>query len=108
LSDEQLSVLHGFVRSHAFAKAFDLLRDAVRSGTAFTKDDILEAQKAFETLERNAKAGERDGAVQARAKADWDVLVEKWAGIIESRISPETRSGLEQSVEDLRDESAPI
>jgi hypothetical protein len=108
LSDEQLSVMHGFVRSPAFAKAFDLLREAVRTGTAFTKDEILEAQKAFETLERNAKTAEHDGAAQAKAKADWDALFEKWAGIIGKRISPETRSGLEQSIADLRDESPPI
>src|SRR5262249_228295 len=61
LSDEQLAAFHGFVRSQAFTKACDLLRDAVHSGTAFTKDDILEAQKAFDTLEKNAKLRERDG-----------------------------------------------
>jgi hypothetical protein len=108
LSDDQLAVMHGFVRSPAFAKAFDLLRDAVHSGTAFTKDDILEAQKAFETLEKNAKLRESEGAGQERAKAEWDALFEKWTGILENRISPETRSGLERSIEDLQDESAPI
>jgi hypothetical protein len=108
LSEEQLAAIHGFVRSPAFAKAFDLLRDAVHSGTAFTKDDILEAQKAFETLERNAKARERDEGSHDKAKAEWDALLDKWAGIIESRISPETRSGLERSLKDLQDESAPI
>jgi hypothetical protein len=108
LDDEQLAAMHGFVRSPAFAKAFDLLRDAVHSGTAFTKEDILEAQKAFENLEKKAKAREGDGAVQDKAKAKWDVLFEKWTGIIENRISPETRSGLERSIEDLQDESSPI
>jgi hypothetical protein len=108
LSDEQLAAMHGFVRSPAFAKAFDLLRDAVRSSTAFTKEDILEAQKAFENLERNAKSREGDGAGQDKAKAEWDALFEKWTRVIENRISPETRSGLERSIEDLQDESSPI
>jgi hypothetical protein len=108
LSDEQLAAMHGFVRSPAFAKGFNLLRDAVHAGTAFTKSDILEAQKAFETLEKNAKLREGDDAGQEKAKAQWDALLDKWTGIIESRISPETRSGLERSIEDLQDESAPI
>jgi hypothetical protein len=109
LSDEQLAAMHGFVRSPAFAKAFDLLRDAVRAGTAFTKEDILEAQKAFEKLEKNAKLREKkDDEPDERAKAEWDAMIEKWADIIGNRISPETRSGLERSIEDLKDESSPI
>jgi hypothetical protein len=109
LSDGQLAAMHGFVRSPAFAKAFDLLRDAVRAGTAFTKEDILEAQKAFEKLEKNAKAREKkDDEPDERGKAEMDALIQKWTGIIQSRISPETRSGLERSIEDLQDESAPI
>ncbi len=108
LSDEQLAVLHGFVRSPAFARLFDLVRTAVKSGTAFTKEDILEAQKSFEDLEKKAKLRERSTADQDKAKAEWDALAEKWTGILKNRISPETRSGLEQSLEDLKNEGAPI
>jgi hypothetical protein len=108
LSEDQLVAMHGFVRTPAFAKAFDLLRDAVHSGTAFTKEDVLETQKAFENLERNAKAREGDAAAQDKAKAEWDALFEKWRDILENRISPETRSGLERAVEDFQDESSPI
>ncbi len=108
LTDEELATLQGFVRSAAFVKAFDLVRDAVKSGTALTKDDVLEAQKAFETLEKNAKAEERSSAEQERAKANWDALADKWAHILENRISPETRSGLERSFQDLQAERAPI
>jgi hypothetical protein len=106
LNDEQLATMHAFVRSPAFAKAFDLLREAVRSSTAFTKEDVLEAQKAFETLQRNAKAREADA--EGKAKAAWAELIVKWTGIIESRISPETRAGLQRGLEDIRDEGAPI
>jgi len=108
LSDEQLDVLHGFVRSPAFAKLFDLLRNAVKSGTAFTKDDILEAQKSFEELERQAKLHERSQAEQDKSKAEWDALVEKWTEVLKNRISPDTRSGLERSLEELQNEGSPI
>jgi hypothetical protein len=106
LDDEQLATIQGFVRSPAFAKAFNLLRDAVHSGTAFTKEDVLEAKRTFEAIERSAKA--RDGDAEGKAKAAWDALIEKWAGIIGNRISPETRSGLQRSFEDIKDEGSPI
>ncbi len=108
LSDEQLAVLHGFVRSPAFAKLFNLLRSAVKAGTAFTKEDILEAQKSLEALEKKAKAEERSASEQDKVKAEWDALTEKWTEILKNRISPETRSGLERALEDLQDEGAPI
>jgi len=108
LSDEQLAVMHRFVRSPAFAKLFDLLRNAVKAGTAFTKEDILEAQNSFEALEKKAKAQERSAAEQDKVKAEWDALTEKWTEILKNRISPETRSGLEQALEDLQDEGSPI
>ncbi len=108
LSDQQLAVVHGFVRSPAFAKLFGLLRNAMKAGTAFTKEDILEAKKSFEALENKAKAQERSAAEEDKVKAEWDALTEKWTEIIKNRISPETRSGLEQAIEDLQDEGSPI
>ncbi len=107
-SDQQLAVLHGFVRTPAFAKLCGLLRNAVKAGTAFTKEDILEAQKSFEALENKAKARERSAAEQDKVKAEWDALTEKWTEILKNRISPETRSGFEQAIEDLQDEGSPI
>ena len=108
LTDEQLSVVHGFVRSLAFAKLFNLLRDAVKAGTAFTKGDVLEAQKSFEDLEKKAKGEERSSAKEDRIKAEWDALADKWAEILKKRISPETREGLERSLGDLKEEGLPI
>jgi hypothetical protein len=108
LNDEQLAVVHGFVRSPAFAKLFGLLRNAVKAGTAFTKEDILEAQKSFENLDNKAKARDGSQAEQDRARAEWDALTEKWKEILKNRISPETREGLDRSLEELKDEGAPI
>jgi hypothetical protein len=108
LSDEQLARLHGFVRSPSFTKAFDLLRNAVKSSTAFTKEDILEAQKCFQDMERKAKANERSPADQEKAKAEWDALAGKWTERLKNRISPETLQGLEKSLEDLDTKDSPI
>ncbi|MGO8953846.1 MAG: hypothetical protein ACLPWS_07890 [Rhodomicrobium sp.] len=108
LNDEQLAILHGFVRSPAFAKLFDLIRNAVKSATAFTKGDIVEVQKSLEELESKAKLHQRGAADQDRSKAQWDELIGKWEKILKNRISPETRDGLEQSLEDLQNEGLPI
>jgi hypothetical protein len=108
LTDEQLATLHSFVRSPAYAKAFDLFRNVVKSSTAFTKEDILGAQKSFEDLDRQAKLQERSSEEQDKAKKEWSALTEKWSEILKNRISPETRSGLEQSLEDLQNSEPPI
>ena len=111
LSDEQLSVMQGFVRSPAFAKLSNLLRGAVKAGTAFTKADILEAKKSFEDLESKAKGQERNSAEERKIEAEWDALAEKWTEILKKRISPEVRDGLDKSLkalEDFKDEGAPI
>jgi hypothetical protein len=108
LTEEQLATLHGFVRSPAFAKAFDLFRNVVRSAAALTKEDILGAQKSFEDLDRKSKFRERSSEEQDRAKAEWNALAEKWTEILKNRISPETRHGLEQSLEDLQANGSPI
>ncbi len=107
-SDEQLTVVHGFVRSPAFAKLSNLLRDAVKASTAFTKGDILEARKSFEELEKKAKGEERSAAEERRIEAEWDALANKWAEILKKRISPETREGLERSLDVLKEEGLPI
>lgn len=108
LTDEQLATLHGFVRSPAYAKAFDLFRNVVKSSTAFTKEDIIGAQKSFEDLDRDSKLEERNSEEQDRAKKEWNALTDKWTEILKNKISPETRSGLQQSLQDLQDAEPPI
>jgi hypothetical protein len=110
LSDEQLSVMQGFVRSPAFAKLANLMRGAVKAGTAFTKADILEAKKSFEDLESKAKE-ERNSAEESKIEAEWDALAGKWTEILKKRISPEVRDGFDKALkalEDFKDEGAPI
>jgi hypothetical protein len=108
LTDEQLATLHGFVRSPAFVRAFDLCRNLVKAGTAFTKEDILGAQKSFEELDRKSKIRERSSDEQDKSKAEWTALARKWTEILKNRISPETRSGLEKALDDLQGGEPPI
>jgi hypothetical protein len=107
-SDEQLSVVHRFVRSPAFAKFSNLLRDAVKASTAFTKEDILEARKTFEDLEKKARGEKHNAAEEKRIEAEWEALADKWTEILKKRISPETREGLERSLDGLKEEGLPI
>jgi hypothetical protein len=107
LTDEQLEALQGYVRSAPFTKAFDLIRDAVKAATACTKEDVLEARKALEDVDKKMKLSER-GQEQDRLSAQWQALLDKWNEILKNRISPETRRGLEQSFDDLQLRNPPI
>jgi hypothetical protein len=106
LTDEQLETLNGYLRMPAFAKAFDLLRDAVKAATAYTKEDILEAQKAFKELDEKSKL--RSPEERERAKAEWTALIDKWTEKLKAKISPETQQGLQQSLDDLQLRDAPM
>jgi hypothetical protein len=108
LTDEQLSTLHGFIRSRAFAKAFDLIRNVVKAGTAFTKDDVVAAQKSFDALTNKANSKDLSSEEKERSEAAWKALITKWTEILKNRISPETRSGLEKSFEELQGDDIPI
>jgi hypothetical protein len=108
LTDEQLETIHKFMRSAACTKAFDLFRNAVHAGTAFTKDDIATAQKSLEDLEKKAKAKGLTADEQKKAQAEWDALGKKWVETLKQRLSPETRSGLEQSYREFKIQGSPI
>ncbi|HXW21378.1 MAG TPA: hypothetical protein VEK14_00545 [Rhodomicrobium sp.] len=106
LTDEQLETLTRYLHSPAFGKAFDLLRDAVKSATAYTKEDLLDAQKAIKDLDEKSKL--RSPEEREKAKAEWSALIDKWTETLRDRISPETRRGLEQSLDDLQLRDAPM
>ncbi len=106
LTDEQLQTLNGYLHSPAFAKAFNLIRDAVKSATAYTKEDILEAQKAFKDLDEKSKL--RSAEEREKAKAEWSAMIDKWTDTLKEKISPETRRGLEQSLDDLQLRDVPM
>lgn len=107
LNDEQLATLHTFVRSPACARAFDLTNSVVELATAFTKDDILSAQKSIEELKEKSKQQDLSGQADQIA-ADWSAYAQKWSDALKNSLSPETRSGLEQSWEALEASEEPI
>ena len=106
LTDEQLETLTGYLHTPAFAKAFDLLRDAVKSATAYTQEDILEAQKAIKDLDEKSKL--RSPEEREKAKAEWTALVDKWTQKLKAKISPETQQGLQQSLDELQLRESPM
>ncbi len=108
LTDGQLDTMRDYVRSPAFTKAFDLTRNAIKAGTAFTKEDILEARKALDDLDKKAKLREKNAGEGDAMRADWPALIQKWTETLKARISPETRKGLEQSFQDLQLRDPPI
>jgi hypothetical protein len=108
LSDEQLDTLRDYIRTPAFVKAFDLTRNAVNSATAYTKEDVAEARKAFDDLDKKTKLREKSSNEQDQIRKEWTALIEKWRETLRSRIAPETLKGFEQSVEDLQLRDPPI
>ena len=106
LTDEQLETLTGYLHAPAIAKAFDLLRDAVKSATAYTKEDILEAQKAIKDLDEKSKL--RSPEEREKAKAEWTALVDRWTQKLKAKISPETQQGLQQSMDELQLRDVPM
>jgi hypothetical protein len=108
LSDEQLETLRAYIRSPAFGKAFDLTRNAVNSATAYTREDVIEARKAFDDLDKKTKLREKSASEEDQTRKDWAALIEKWRDILKGRIAPETLKGFEQSVEDLQSRDPPI
>jgi len=108
LSDADLDTLHRFVLTPSFAKGFDLFSNTVVAATAFTKGDILQAQKSFEDFDKKAKVRERAESEQKQAADEWEALFDKWSETLKNRLSPETRQGLERSLEDLDKTGSPI
>ena len=106
LTDEQLETLTGYLHSPAIAKAFDLLRDAVKSSTAYTKEDIIEAQKAIKDLDEKSKL--RSPEEREKAKAEWTALVDRWTQKLKAKISSETQQGLQQSMDELQLRDVPM
>ncbi len=108
LTDEQLDTLRAYVRSPAFTKAFNLTHNAVKSATAFTKEDVLELRKALDDLDKKAALREKSANERDKVRDEWSALIQRWMEALKNRISPETRKGLQQSLEDLQLRDPPI
>lgn len=100
LDDDQLAKFHLLILSPVMAKSFGLFHDLIREATSFTSRDISEFSALAEEAEEANQP--RSPAEKREAKAEWDALVAKWREVFESRLSPETREGLERAAEDLQ------
>jgi hypothetical protein len=99
LDDEQLAQFHLMVSSPLTANSFGLVYDIVRQATSFTRSDISQ----FRQLAAEAEASKSSMDPEARRlmEADWDALHEKWHDRLWASLSPETRTGLERSIDDF-------
>jgi hypothetical protein len=100
LDDDQLAKFHLLILSPVMAKTFGLFHNVIREATSFTSRDISEFSALAEEAEEAKRP--RSAAERREAKAEWEALVAKWRELFESRLSPETREGLERALEDLQ------
>ncbi len=98
LSDEQLAIIHTFVRSPAFARIFHLLQNVIAVGTSFSADEIVTAQKFFDALDDKSKADQRSPDETEKYAERWTAFGKKWGDILVSRISPDVLNGLKRSL----------
>ncbi len=108
LTDEQLATLHNFILSPGVAKLFAVFRDIVKTGTAFTKGDVLGAQRSIEQIQQKSQTAEKSLEQRDRNRDEWSAYFDKWTDIIENSISPDTRSGLKRSFEEFQSTGVPM
>lgn len=101
LNDENLDKLAAFVRTPAVAKMFSLLFDTEKSLTKYTVQDITSARTYFEDLQKNGKIRERTEEEKKAFEADAGLLSAKWSEKLLNAVSPQTREGLMQAVNEL-------
>ena len=95
-----LDKLHRIVLTPVVSKSFDLIYDLVRETMSFSTLDLT-------TMKRLAKRGEKleeqDSGDSEKAGKEFEALGEKWAEILLNSLTPETRLGLEESMDALSD-----
>jgi hypothetical protein len=106
LTDDQMDVIHAFVRSPAFGKAASLYFDLIRAGTSFTKEDIAEADKLLGRL--GAREGAPSPDENSQMEQAWQDYIDRWTKTISDAISPEVRAGLERARAALYGEGVPL
>lgn len=106
LTDDQMDIIHAFVRSPAFGKAASLYFDLIRAGTSFTKEDIAEADRLLGRLGARESASSPDG--NSQMEQAWQDYIERWTKTISDAISPEVRAGLERARAALYGERVPL
>lgn len=101
LAEDQLDKLHLMVLSPVLAKSFGMLHEVVRSATSLNRQDIEALARFKSETEENGLFPERSPEVEAELEAGAKALGEKWRERLMASLTPETRAGLERSIEAL-------
>jgi hypothetical protein len=95
---EDLDKLHRIVLAPIVSKSFDLIYDLVRESTSFSAFDL-------NTMKRLGDRGEQledlEPGDKKQAEEEFEAVGEKWAEILKDKLTPETRLGLERSIDEL-------
>lgn len=97
---DDLDKLHRIVLAPIMSKSFNLLYDLVREATSFSALDLATMKQLAERGEALDQQGRGD---QDKIDEEFEALGEKWAEILMSSLTLETRLGLEEAIEDLSD-----
>lgn len=97
---QDLDKLHRIVLSPIMSKSFDLIYDLVRESTSFT---VLDLTTVKALSERGEALEEQMPGNDEEIKEEFEALAEKWREILWDSLTPETRRGLAESMEDLSD-----
>lgn len=103
MNKEQLEKLHLLVLAPVTAKSFRRMDEFVREATSFSKDDIASVQKFSNDVKQKGLLKERSAEEKARIEAETKALAEGWRERIMGSLTPETRQGLERSIQSLQE-----
>jgi hypothetical protein len=103
MNREQLEKLHLLVLAPVTSKSFRLIDEIVREATSFSKDDIASFQKFADDTKSRGLFKERSAEDKARIEAETKALAEAWGERIKGSLTPETREGLERSIQAMEE-----
>ncbi len=102
LDRDKLEKLHLLVLAPVTAKSFRLIDEFLREATSFSKEDITSLQKFVDDAKARGLFGERSAEDKARLEAEMKTLAESWRDRVMASLTPETRQGLERSIDEIQ------
>jgi hypothetical protein len=103
MNREQLEKLHLLVLAPVTAKSFRLIDEIVREATSFSKEDVTAVQKFADDAKQKGLFKERTAEDKARMEAAGRALAEAWGERIKGSLTPETREGLDRSIQAMEE-----
>ena len=103
MNRDQLEKLHLLVLAPVTGKSFRLIDEIVREATSFSKEDIAAVQKFADDAKQKGLFKERGAEDKARMEAAAKALADSWGERIKSSLTPETREGLDRSIQAMEE-----